>query len=118
VISEYPATAQIRSVHQLGPRSVAVRLQCPVGAALPCNGTVQLGKTGNGGSRRIRSLAPGRGTTVVVSIAPAWQRLIAKRGRLDALVLLRPQPNSMAGAIAKPITLWSTSRPRTPAVTG
>jgi len=118
VISEYPATAQIRFVHQLGPRSVAVRLQCPVGAALPCKGTVQLGKTGNGGSRRLRPLAPGRRTTVVVPITLAWQRLIVRRGRLDALVLLRPQPNSMAGAIAQPITLWATSRPRIPAVTG
>jgi hypothetical protein len=117
VISEFPATAQILRLRQVGTR-VAVRLRCPPGAALPCKGTVRLGKTGNGGARRLPPLAAGRSTTVVVPISAAWRRLLAQRGRLDGRVWLLPEAHSMAGALSQPITLRITSRPRIPAVTG
>ncbi len=117
VISEFPATAQILRVRQVGMR-VAVRLRCPAGAALPCKGTVRLGKTGNGGARRLAPLAAGRSTTVVIPISAKWRRLLVSGRRLNVTLLLLPEAHSMAGALAQPITLRSTSRPRIPAVTG
>jgi len=117
VISEFPPTAQILRVRQVGMR-VTVRLRCPVGATLPCKGTVRLAKTGNGGARRFAPLAAGRSRTVVIPISPQWRRVLAKQGRLRALVWLLPEAHSMAGVIAQAITLRSTSRPRIPAVTG
>ena len=81
-------------------------------------GTVRLGKTGNGGARRLDPLAAGRSATVVIPISPKWRRLIAKRGRLVVNVWLLPEAHSMAGALAQPITLRAASRPRIPTVTG
>ncbi len=115
MISELPATAQFLRVRQIGTRAVAVRLRCPVGAALACKGTVRLGKTGNGGARRFAPLAAGQSTTVVIPISPKWGRLLVTGRRLNVTLLLRPDAHSMAGALARPITLGSTSRPQIPA---
>jgi streptogramin lyase len=116
VISEFPATAQILRVRQVGMR-VAVRLRCPAGAALPCKGTVRLGKTGNGGARRLDPLAAGQSTTVVVPISSKWRRLLVAGRRLNVTLLLMPEAHSMAGALSQPITLRARIRPRI-AVTG
>jgi streptogramin lyase len=117
VMSEFPATAQILRIRQAGMR-VSVRLRCPLGAALPCKGTVRLGKTGNGGARRLAPLAAGQSTTVVIPFSASWRRLLAKRGKLSVKVWLLPEAHSVAGALAQPITLRAASHPRIPAVTG
>ena len=117
VISEFPPTAQILGVRQLGTRAVAVPLRCPSGAALPCGGVLRLGTTGNGGARRFAPLAAGRSTWVVVPIAPVWRRQLAAGRRLNVTLLLLPEPHSMAGALAQPVTLRG-ARSRIPAVTG
>lgn len=103
-VSEFPATARVRSVRQPARAVIVVRLHCSAGNITPCRGTLILGQSGRGG-RTAFAVAPGRTRDVRVVFSSAMRRLLVGRRAVEVTLLLRPIAHSLVGGTTRRITL-------------
>jgi streptogramin lyase len=112
VVSEFPPTPRMTPVVGRGPRGIVVGLRCPVTAPFECGGTVTLQDEDDFRPHRYGAarfaLAPGAATMVRVPLWTRGRRLLAARGTLPVVAVLRPRAartGSLGGSITRRVVL-------------